>query len=120
MSNSKYKRFPNDLMVVLAASYDGDKYTYNGKWNESINDFDPDCVYEVIVNQHYQNGRWKSEHDLVFLDKQDGKYYHVRYEDGLTESQHYSPFDGEDVISCSEVDIEQKEVVTIKTTWKYK
>lgn len=120
MSYVIYKTFPHSIMVDLARSYDGEKCTLHGKWNEKLEDFEPDEVYQVIVNEHYDNGRWKSQHDLVFLDMQTGKHYHVRYENGLTESQHYSPFDGENEIDCAEVEIKQEEVVTIKTTWESK
>jgi hypothetical protein len=108
-------------MVRLADSWAcSDPIKIMGNWNEKTEEFDPDKTFVVVVNEWYDDGRWKSQHDLVFLDNQDGKYYHVRYEKGLTESQYYNPFDGEDVISCSEVSITQKERVIVETTWEYK
>lgn len=116
----KTKSFPHKLMVRLAYSWAGNDIIFvQGEFNEKLMDFEPDLEYVVVLNEWYDDGRWKSQHDLVFLDIQDGKHYHVRYEKGLTESQHYSPFDGEDTIECQEVTVTQKERTIIETTWEY-
>ena len=116
----KTKTFDHKTMVALADGWAcNDVITIHGKWNDKTEDFDPDCTYVVLVNEWYDNGRWRSQHDLVFLDNQDGKTYHTRYEKGLTESQYYEPFDGEKTIECEEVLVTRKERVVIDTTWEY-
>lgn len=114
------KTFPHDTMVSLADSWACDDIIkIRGKWSDILEDVEPDKEYVVVVNEWYDDGRWNSQHDLVFLDKQDGKYYHVRYEKGLTESQYYNPFDGEKTIECHEVSITQTPRIIVETTWKY-
>lgn len=109
---------PKNTMKQLANSWGKTKVL--GNWNEKLGDFEPDIEYEIIINEEIDTGRWNSIHDLVFLDTSTGKYYHTRYEQGLTESQMYSPFDYDDYVECDEVTITQKPVTTIETTWKYK
>lgn len=114
------KTFPHKLMVQLADSWDGSVIKEMGDWNEKTEEFAPDQEYEVIVNEFYDTKRWTSEHDLVFLDKSTGKYYHVRYEKGLTESQYLSPFDYyKDGVECDEVQITRTERTIIETTWNF-
>lgn len=114
------KEFDHDLMVRLADSWAcNDIIKVMGDWDEKTEEFEDDKTYVVVVNEWYDNGRWKSQHDLVFLDNQDGKYYHIRYEKGLTESQYYEPFDGERIIECREVTITQTERTIIETTWDF-
>lgn len=115
-----YKTFDHDTMVRLADSWGCDDVIFvKGEFNEEIMDFGPDLEYVIVLNEWYDDGRWKSQHDLVFLDKQDGKYYHVRYEKGLVESIYYSPFDGEKTVDCQEVSITQTERTIVETTWEY-
>lgn len=113
----KTKSFPKELMRNLAETYSGE-VKYMGEWNERIGTFAEDELYEVIVNEHYDDSRWNSVHNLVFLEKSSGKYYHTRYERGLTESQMCNPFDGEVTVECDEVTISTHiEQITV-TTWK--
>jgi hypothetical protein len=118
------KEFPAYVLKRLVEEWAcDDEIKFMGDWNEITEDFEDDDVYVVVVNEWYDNGRWKSQHDLVFLDKQDGKYYHYRYEKGLTESQHYYPLDEYkkyDSVECDEVTVERKERTIIETTWAYK
>lgn len=115
------KKFAHSLMVRLADSFEGSVIKELGDWNEKTEKFAPDIEYEVIVNAWYDDKRWNSVHDLVFLDKSTGKYYHTRYEKGLTESQYLNPFDyDKEGVMCDEVTITQTERTIIETTWEYK
>lgn len=114
----KTKTFPHDLMWKLANT-DYGEVKLTGAWNDNLNDCNPDELFFVLVNEHYDSGRWRSSHDLVFLEKSTGKHYHTRYERGLTESQHYSPFDSEEWIDCEEVLVESVVRTITETTWKY-
>lgn len=117
------KMFNANVLKELTSHFPcGDVIKIKGEWNNKINDFDYSS-YIIVVNEWYDNGRWKSEHDLVFLDKQDNKHYHIRYEKGLTESQHYNPFDeykDDEMIICDEVEVQTKKRTIIETTWSHK
>lgn len=112
--------FEVDLMKRMANADAGDIIREYGLYNEITDEFEDDMVYEVIVNEHYDDNRFKSEHDLVFLDTSTGKYYHTRYERGLTEYQMYAPFDFLTEVYCNEVTINQEVVTYTKTTWEAK
>lgn len=118
--NKTMVKYDVDLMKRMAEADAGDKIVEFGLYNEITDEIEDDVVYEVIVNEHYNDGRFKSEHDLVFLDTSTGKYYHTRYERGLTEYQMYSPFDFLTEVHCNEVTISQETVTYTKTTWAAK
>lgn len=113
------KTFDQKFMKRLADSDVGTVIVEMGEWNELYEDFGEDTEYEVILNEHYDNGRWKSQHDLIFLDRSMDVYYYVRYERGLTESQYYDPFDGEKTVECKVVSITKTERVVYDISWEY-
>ena len=113
------KSFDQRFMKRLADSEQGDIITEMGEWSDVYNDFGQDTDYEVILNEHYNDGRWKSQHDLIFLDKRTDVYYYVRYERGLTEKQYYDPFDDEKTVECRVVTITKTERVVYDINWEY-
>lgn len=114
----KTKTFDRKFMKQLAELCAGDTITKIGEWSESYGDFGEDTQYEVILNEYHDSGRWKSQHNLIFLDTVMDIYYYVRYERGLTESQMYDPFDGETIIECEEVVVTKTERIVYDYTWE--
>lgn len=116
----KTKIFLPQTMMELCEHDAGDVVTISGSWIESTEDFMPDEVYSVVLNEQYNTSRWNAQYNLVFLDKNNEKYYHCTYERGLTERNYTTPFcDEMDGIKCYEVSVRQVPVVTYKTEWDY-
>jgi hypothetical protein len=50
---------------------------------------DADVMYYNHYKESRGKGRWSELFDIVF-EAEDGRYYHVLYEEGLTENQDYT------------------------------
>ena len=116
----KSKKFNKDVLKQLTDYDENDIVTISGIWSDSIEDLLPDEKFKIIINEHSYNDKNKSFHDLIFLDIDEQKYYYIGYQQSLSSSVYYSPFDDyDDYVECLEVKIEQKEVTVIKTFWEY-
>lgn len=68
-----------------------------------------DLPYEnTIVNNIIDTGRWSIYHEIVFADK--GKFYMTTYSEGATECQDERPWEYEDEIECTEVELREVKV----------
>lgn len=54
-------------------------------------------------------GRWNIEHELIFLDPADNKYYRASYREGATELQDERPWEYNDTVEA--VEVEKKLVI---------
>lgn len=61
--------------------------------------------YSAIKDTMVDTSRWSIYHEIVFED--DGKFYMTTYSEGATEIQDESPWEYEDNISCSEVELKE-------------
>lgn len=69
-----------------------------------------DLPYSAIYDEITDNSRWSIYHTCVF--ENNGKFYTTGYSVGATECQDESPWDYEDEVECTEVEL--KEVVVKK------
>lgn len=58
------------------------------------------AVYDEIID----NGRWSIHHYCVFED-QDGKFYSTHYSVGATEYQDERPWEYDNNVECTEVEL---------------
>lgn len=70
-----------------------------------------DLPYGAIEDKVIDTSRWSTYHEIVFEDK-DGKTYQTGYSCGATECQDESPWEYEDEVECTEVEL--KEVMVKK------
>lgn len=69
-----------------------------------------DLPYEnTIVNRIVDTTRWSIIHEIVFEDN--GKFYMTTYSEGSTEIQDERPWEYDDEIECTEVELKN---VTVK------
>lgn len=62
----------------------------------------------AIVDKIIDTNRWSIIHKIVFEDK--GKFYQTTYSEGATEYQDESPWEYEDMIECTEVELREVKV----------
>lgn len=68
-----------------------------------------DLPYEnTIVNRIINTTRWSIIHEIVFEDN--GKFYMTTYSEGSTECQDESPWEYDDEIKCTEVELKEVKV----------
>ena len=68
-----------------------------------------DLPYEnTIVDNIIDTGRWSIYHEIVFSDK--GRFYMTTYSEGATECQDESPWEYEDEIECTEVELKEVKI----------
>ena len=68
-----------------------------------------DLPYEnTIVNRIVNTTRWFIIHEIVFEDK--GKFYMTTYSEGATEYQDERPWEYDDEIKCTEVELKEVKV----------
>lgn len=68
-----------------------------------------DLPYEnTIVDKIIDTKRWSVIHEIVFEDK--GKFYLTTYSEGATECQDEEPWEYEDEIDCTEVELREVKV----------
>ena len=68
-----------------------------------------DLPYEnTIVNRIVNTTRWSIIHEIVFEDN--GKFYMTTYSAGATECQDEIPWEYDDEIKCTEVELKEVKV----------
>lgn len=70
-----------------------------------------DLPYSAIKDDIIENSRWSIIHEIIFEDN--GKFYKTEYSVGATEMQDERPWEYEDEIECTEVELKK---VTV-TKW---
>ena len=65
-----------------------------------------DC--KLIENDIIDTTRWSIVHEIVFEDK--GKFYMTTYSEGATEYQYERPWEYEDEVKCTEVELKEVKV----------
>ncbi len=66
---------------------------------------------DVIENNIVDTSRWSIHHEIIFKWK-DGKHYRAYYSVGATEMQEEAPWEYDDEVHCTEVELKE---VTVKT-----
>lgn len=67
-----------------------------------------DLPYSAIFDEIIDNGRWSIIHRCIFQDH--GKFYETSYSVGATECQDESPWEYEDNIESTEVELSEVKV----------
>jgi len=67
-----------------------------------------DLPWSALVDNITDNSRWSIYHEIVFEDK--GKFYKTHYSVGATESQDERPWEYEDNVECTEVELREVKV----------
>lgn len=67
-----------------------------------------DLPYEAIEDEVLNNSRWSIFHRCIFKDN--GKFYRAEYSVGATECQDESPWQYDDKIECTEVELKEVKV----------
>ena len=62
-----------------------------------------DLPSSALVDDVIDNSRWSIHHKIVFEDK--GKFYQTYYSEGATEMQDESPWEYDDDVECTEVEL---------------
>ena len=65
-----------------------------------------DC--KLIEDDIINTTRWSIVHEIVFEDK--GKFYMTTYSEGATEYQDERPWEYEDEVKCTEVELKEVKV----------
>ncbi len=65
-----------------------------------------DC--KLIEDDIIDTTRWSIVHEIVFEDK--GKFYMTTYSEGATEYQDERPWEYEDEVKCTEVELKEVKV----------
>lgn len=63
----------------------------------------------VVSDTIIDTGRWSIEHELIFMDPADNKYYRTSYREGATELQDERPWEHKDTVEA--VEVEKKLVI---------
>ncbi len=63
----------------------------------------------AVSNTITDTGRWNIEHELIFMDPADNKYYRTSYRIGATEMQSERPWEYDETVEA--VEVEKKLVV---------
>lgn len=64
-----------------------------------------DLPYSAIKNDIVDTSRWSIHHEIIF--EHDGKFYRTHYSVGATEYQDESPWEYDDEVECTEVELKQ-------------
>jgi hypothetical protein len=64
-----------------------------------------DLPYNHIKDDVIGNDRWSVHHEIIFKDED--KFYKTYYSVGATECQDESPWEYEDNVECTEVELKQ-------------
>ena len=64
--------------------------------------------HNTIVNRIIDTTRWSIVHEIVFEDQ--GKFYMTTYSEGATECQDERPWEYDDEIKCTEVELKEVKV----------
>jgi len=74
----------------------------------------PDNDDIVMLDEIIDHSRWSVIHNIVF--EHEGKFYQTGYSVGATESQYESPWEYDDEVECTEVELKEvmvKQWVTV-------
>lgn len=63
---------------------------------------------DAIVDRIVDTTRWSIVHEIVFED--DGKFYMTTYSTGATEMQYERPWEYEEEVECTEVELKEVKV----------
>lgn len=63
---------------------------------------------DAIVDRIVDTTRWSIVHEIVFED--DGKFYMTTYSEGATEQQDEKPWEYEEEVECTEVELKEVKV----------
>lgn len=63
----------------------------------------PDSAIKDTITD---TSRWSEHHEIIFAH--DDKFYRTHYSQGLTEQQDESPWDYEEEVECTEVELVEK------------
>lgn len=67
-----------------------------------------DLPSSALVDDIIDNSRWSIHHKIVFEDK--GKFYQTYYSEGATEMQDESPWEYDNDVECTEVELRDVKV----------
>ena len=67
-----------------------------------------DLPYNTIFDRIVDTTRWSIVHEIVFEDN--GKFYMTTYSEGATEIQDERPWEYDDEIECTEVELKEVKV----------
>lgn len=67
-----------------------------------------DLPYSAILDKIIDTSRWSIIHEIVFEDN--GKFYSTMYSEGATEMQDESPWEYDNIIECTEVELKEVKV----------
>lgn len=62
----------------------------------------------AIIDKIIDTTRWSIVHEIVFEDK--GKFYQTTYSEGATEMQDERPWEYDDEVECTEVELREVKV----------
>jgi predicted nuclease of restriction endonuclease-like RecB superfamily len=68
-----------------------------------------DLPYSALVDEITDTSRWSIHHKIVF--QHDGKFYSIHYSEGATEMQDESPWEYEEDVDCTEVELKEVKVM---------
>lgn len=64
-----------------------------------------DLPYSAIKDTIVDTSRWSIQHEIIF--EYEGKFYRTYYSVGATEMQDERPWEYDDTVECTEVEIKQ-------------
>lgn len=67
-----------------------------------------DLPCSALVDDIIDNSRWSIHHKIIFEDN--GKFYQTYYSVGATECQDESPWEYDETIECTEVELREVKV----------
>lgn len=67
-----------------------------------------DLPANIVVDKIIDATRWSIVHEIVFEDN--GKFYQTTYSEGATEMQLESPWEYENEVECTEVELREVKV----------
>ena len=67
-----------------------------------------DLPYSPILDEITDTSRWSIHHRIIFGDN--GKFYETHYSEGATEAQDERPWEYEDEVTCTEVELKEVKV----------
>lgn len=67
-----------------------------------------DLPYSAIKNDIVDTSRWSINHEIIFAH--DGKFYRTHYSEGATEMQDESPWEYNNEVECTEVELREVKI----------
>ena len=66
--------------------------------------------FEMVQSELVDTSRWSNIHEVVYKDLDSGKFYSSTYSVGATECQDERPWEYDDEIECTEVELKEVKV----------